>query len=429
MALKTNIDIRKMMVYQVFPRQYSKKHNFKAVTNDLDRIKNLGTDILYLLPIHPIGKLARKGTVGSPYAIYDYYKIHKDYGTLKDLEELINEAHKRDIKVMMDIVFNHMSKDSILTQSNPEWFLQNPDGTFRNRIGDWSDVADFDFNKKEVWEYLIDVLKYWAKYFDGFRCDVAPLLPLEFWKKARKEVEKVNPNIIWLTESVHLDFIKYVRSIGFDAFSDSEMYQVFDVCYDYDIDPVYRNFIETKKGLDKWLYELDRQEAVYPKNYIKLRCLENHDQDRISDKFDDVSSIIHITAFNFFLRGMPFVYAGQERLDTNRPNLFEYDLVNWDTGYNIEHLIKRLSLIHKDDLITKGTLYFMEKDKAILKYELGKELMIGYFNILGEDIEVNSYLKNGTYKNLVTNKDIVVEGGKIKLIDPVIIKTNLKNKL
>ena len=160
-----------------------KTHDFKGLIADLI-IKDLGIDIVYLLPIHPIGLKDRKGEVGSPYAIYDYYEIAKENGSLDDFKLLVDEVHKRGMKLMIDIVFNHTSRDSILTQKHPEWFYHKPDGSFANRVGDWSDITDFDFSNREVWDYLIDVLKYWAQYADGFRCDVAPLLPLDFWLEA-----------------------------------------------------------------------------------------------------------------------------------------------------------------------------------------------------------------------------------------------------
>jgi len=220
MAKQTDLNLRSKTFYQVFPRQHSQKQNFKGIIEDLDRIKNMGVDILYLLPIHPIGKKARKGTKGSPYSIIDYYKIDESLGSKEEFIELIEQAHQRNMKVMIDIVFNHTSRDSILTNQHPEWFYKNESGGFANRVGDWSDITDLDFNQRPVWDYLIGVLRYWAEIVDGFRCDVAPLLPIEFWIEARKEVEKINPYMIWLTESVHGSLIKYLRDRGFECSSD-----------------------------------------------------------------------------------------------------------------------------------------------------------------------------------------------------------------
>ncbi|MDX9691813.1 MAG: alpha-amylase family glycosyl hydrolase, partial [Acholeplasmataceae bacterium] len=169
MAKHTDINLRSYTFYQVFPRQYSIEGTFNKVLEDLNRIKSMGVDMLYFLPIHPIGKKARKGEEGSPYSIIDYYKISSDLGSLKDFQRLIESAHEKDMKVMIDIVFNHTSRDSILVKEHPEWFYKNEAGEFANRIGDWSDITDLDFRNREVWDYLIDVLVYWAKIVDGFR--------------------------------------------------------------------------------------------------------------------------------------------------------------------------------------------------------------------------------------------------------------------
>ena len=427
MAKNTNINWRKKMIYQIFPRQYSELANFEGVIKDLPRIKALGADIIYLLPFHVIGKKDRKGNVGSPYSIYDYYSIDPEYGTLEDLKTLVQRAHEKDMLVMMDIVINHTSRDSVLTKNHPDWFYKKEDGTFANRVGDWSDITDFDFSNRAVWDYLIEVLVYWAQIVDAFRCDVAPLIPLEFWQEAKQAVSKVNPNLFWVTESVHPGFIRYIRQLGYDAHSDSEMYQVFDACYDYDIDEYFRAYIEGTGSLETWLNEVERQETTYPKNYIKLRHLENHDQERIASYFQDFHQLVNLTALNFFLRGMPFIYAGQEFLNDNRPDLFEYDPIEWKTGFNISPIIKRLATIHEDELLTSGNLLFLQKEpNPVLKYENKTHAILGFFK-LGVPTEVKAPLKDGVYTNLVNDSNIVVKDGKIKLeLDPIIIKVGIE---
>jgi len=284
MARQTNTELRSYTFYQVFPRQHSKTQDFLGVIHDLDRIKSLGVDVLYVLPVHPIGEIARKGKEGSPYSIVDYFEIHPGLGTLQDFVNLIDVAHEKGMKVMMDIVFNHTSRDSKLVKEKPEWFYKNAKGEFANRIGDWSDITDLDFKHRGVWDYLIDILKYWASFVDGFRCDVAPLLPLAFWKEARSQIDPINPDLIWLSESVEPGFIKYLRDHGYGCSSDSEMYQVFDICYDYDIYSYMNEYLKDSKKLSRWLEEIARQEIIYPENYIKLRSFENHDQERLRSK-------------------------------------------------------------------------------------------------------------------------------------------------
>ena len=208
MAVDTEKTLRNQVLYSIYVRNYSEAGTFAAVQADLDRIKALGTDIIWLLPIHPTGEKHRKGTLGSPYAIRDYRAVNPEFGTLDDFRHLVDAIHDRGMKCIIDVVYNHTSPDSWLAEHHPEWFFHKPDGSLGNRFGDWWDVADLDYSHKELWEYQIETLKYWARLVDGFRCDVAPLVPLEFWKRAREEVAAVRPGCFWLCESVERGFVR-----------------------------------------------------------------------------------------------------------------------------------------------------------------------------------------------------------------------------
>lgn len=430
MAKHTKLSLRSYTFYQVFPRQHSKTQDFNGLINDLDRIQALGVDVLYLLPIHPIGQKARKGSKGSPYAIFDYYQVNDEYGTLKDFDLLVKEAHKRHLKVMIDIVINHTSRDSILTVEHPDWFYHDEKGNFANRVGDWSDITDLDYNNKDVWAYMIDMLKYWAKRVDGFRCDVAPLLPIDFWIKARRQINQLKPDFIWLSESVHPSFIKYLRDLGFDCSTDSEMYQAFDICYDYDIFDYMDRYLKDPNQLQLWLQEIYRQESVYPNNYVKLRSFENHDQERLYKKVRDDNHFKQMVALSFFLKGAAFIYAGEEHQACKRPDLFEDDLVAWNKKQSIEPLIKQLTTIKKDRLFQTANFHWHEHDKAaIFSYENKTQAMIGLFNLEhAKTIEVP--LKDGAYTNMLHSLPIIVKDQQVTNIDePVIIKTDKGNYL
>lgn len=424
MAKHTNISLRSYTFYQIFPRQYSKKANFEGVMEDLDRIKSMGVDMLYFLPIHPIGKKARKGTHGSPYSIVDYYAIHEDLGTIDDFKLLVKKAHEKDMKVMIDIVFNHTSRDSKLANDHPQWFYKNEKGDFANRIGDWSDITDLDFNQKEVWQYLIDNLIYWAKIVDGFRCDVAPLLPIEFWIEARKQVDQINPSCVWLTESVEYGFIKYLRDLGYDCSSDSQMYEAFDICYDYDIYHVMNEYLKDGKKLAKWLDEIERQEVIYPKNYIKLRSFENHDQQRLRSKVRDHNHFVQMITLQFFLKGPSFIYNGEEHSVDRYPSLFEKEPIPWNQKNSIEGLIKKLSHLKKRKIFIDGNFNIHHKvDVAVMSYNTQEQFICGIFN-LEEKHEVEVPLKDGVYSNYLSNDKIHVKNGKMILGNqPYIIMT------
>ena len=200
--------LRNQMIYQVFVRNYSEEGTFNALRKDLKRIKELGTDILYLMPIHPIGELNRKGTMGSPYAIKDYYGISPDLGTLDDFKLLIKETHELDMKLMIDVVFHHTAPDHVWVKEYPHFYVYKK-GKLANKVGDWSDIADFEFvNNPELISKLTDVLLYWTKLgVDGYRFDVASMIPKEFYEVAFPKVNEANPNTIYLAESVDSNFV------------------------------------------------------------------------------------------------------------------------------------------------------------------------------------------------------------------------------
>ena len=430
MAKQTNLNLRSATIYQVFPRQHSKKQNFEGVIDDLDRIKDMGVDIIYLLPFHPIGEKARKGVQGSPYSIVDFYQIHPELGTLDDLKKLVDEAHKRNMKVMMDIVINHTSRDSVLTKEHPEWFYKKADGGFANRVGDWSDITDLDYSNKDVWNYFIEVLKYWATIVDGYRCDVAPLLPIDFWVEARKKVEQVNPDLIWLTESVHPGFIKYIRDLGYDCSSDSQMYDAFDICYDYDIFDFMDDYLlKDSKHLSRWLEEIYRQEMIYPKNYIKLRNFENHDQKRLRSKVRDHNHFIQMLTMMFFIKGTSFVYAGMEHEIDHYPDLFENDLVPWNKDKSLETYVRLLANMKKDPIFIEGNFHLENSnDIAVFSYDYNDTYLLGIFNLENKN-NLEIALKDGIYKNELNQEDIIVKHGKIELNHkPIIIRTHRGQK-
>jgi cyclomaltodextrinase / maltogenic alpha-amylase / neopullulanase len=427
MAKQTSIELRSKTIYQVFPRQHSSTGDFKGVIKDLDRMHSLGVDILYFLPIHPIGQKARKGQVGSPYSIVDYYEIDSSLGTLEDFKQLVDEAHQRQMKVMIDIVINHTSRDSVLTKKHPDWFYKDQQGEFANRVGDWSDITDLDYRVLPVSDYMINMLVYWAKIVDGFRCDVAPLIPLEFWKKAREAVDKIKPDFIWLAESVHPGFIKYLRDAGHDCSSDSETFNVFDICYDYDIYDYMDDYLKNPHKLSRWLEAVMQQETIYPKNYVKCRSFENHDQERLRNKTRDQNHFIQMVSLMFFLKGTAFIYAGMEHSIAHKPNLFEQDFIPWNKQKTIEPIIKKLTSIKKQLIMSKGNFNLHhDKDCVVLSYQLDKKIMFGMFNL--ENIaQIKVPLLDGNYTNSFNQQKVIVKDHIIVLNEePIIIETNIQ---
>lgn len=182
-------------IYEVNLRQFSEEGNFEGFRKHLPQLKELGVGILWFMPIHPIGELNRKGSLGSYYSVKDYLAVNPEFGTLDDFKNLVNEIHSMGMYVIIDWVANHTSWDHPWTKSHPEFYNKDKDGNFIPPVDDWSDVIDLNYDKKELWREMINALKFWVTEcdIDGFRCDVAGMVPTEFWIEARKELDKIKP--------------------------------------------------------------------------------------------------------------------------------------------------------------------------------------------------------------------------------------------
>ena len=399
MAVNTNKTYRNQVLYSVFVRNYSEEGTFEALRRDLNRIRDLGVDIIWLMPIHPLGEKARKGSLGSPYAIRDYRAVNPEFGTLEDFKRLVEDIHSLGMKCIIDVVYNHTSPDSWLAEHHPQWFYHKEDGSFGNRVGDWTDIIDLDYSNPGLWDYQIETLKMWARIVDGFRCDVAPLVPLDFWLKARQAVEEVRPGCFWLAESVEPEFIRDMRARGLAAHSDSEMYQAFDACYDYDILTEFQGVFSGKVFLAAYAQAVDRQDGLYPANYIKLRYLENHDRPRGAHLIPDEKMLRNWTAFTFFQKGLTMLYAGQEVQASHTPSLFDKDLVRWDWSKDLTPLLRKLAEIKRDPIFTDSSysVTTLPRDILLAVHQHGEEKMVGVFSTRGESALANIRIPDGIY--------------------------------
>jgi len=425
MAINTKKEYRNQVMYSIFVRNYSEEGTFEAVRRDLDRIRDLGVDIIWLMPIHPIGEVARKGSVGSPYSISDYRAVNPELGTMEDFRRLAEDIHTKGMKVIIDVVYNHTSHDSWLAKNHPEWFYHKPDGSLGNRVGDWTDIIDLNYDQRGLWDYQIETLKMWAQIVDGFRCDVAPLIPLEFWKRARQEVEQVRPGCIWLAESVEPHFVIYNRSRGMIALSDSEIFQAFDISYDYDIFDIYREYLIGKRSLAEYAEAVNRQEGMYPENYVKLRFLENHDRPRARQTIRDNDALWNWTAFMYFQKGMPLLFNGQELGATHQPMLFEKDPVCREPEVDLTGLLRRLSAIRRDPLFADSVYEVKAAPRDILVAQHAKNgrRIVGVFSVRGESGLVEVALPNGTYENLLGGTVEIHDGYLATAGQPIIVKS------
>lgn len=419
MARNTETGLRNLVMYSMYVRSHSPAGTFRGAEADLDRIKALGVDIIWLLPVHPIGIKNRKGTLGSPYAIQDYRKVNPAYGSREDFVSFINEIHKRGMKCIIDVVYNHTSPDSWLAENHPEWFFRKADGSFGNRAGAWLDVIDLDYGRTALWDYQIDTLKFWAELVDGFRCDVASFIPLDFWLRAREDVAAVKRDCLWVAESVDPFFLFHARSLGMTALSDSEIFQAFDVSYEYDIFPWYRGYFEGKNTLAEYAEKINAQETMYPANYVKLRFLENHDQNRAKFLIPDEKALRNWTAFLYFQKGLTLIHAGQETANEYRPGLFEKDPVNWRIGADepgdLPSFMAALYRIKKNPVFTDSQYHVkaLPGGMALADHQGQGRKICGVFSLKGEAASVSVDAPDGVYTNLIDNGQFRVEDRKL----------------
>jgi glycosidase len=412
------MNLKNQMIYQVYVRNHTPEGTFKALLNDLDRIKALGTDIIHFLPIHPIGVKKRKGTLGSPYSISDYRSVNPEYGTIGDFRQLIETMHQKGLKVMIDVVYNHTSHDSVLIEKFPDSYLRNAAGEVIPKVEDWWDIADLIHNSEALQAELIDTLVYWVQLgVDGFRCDVASLIPLSFWRKAEIAVRAVNPDVIWLAETIDPHFAAQMKKQSALYETDSEMYEVFDIEYSYDIFMIQKEYYEGKRPLSDYVEAMKFQEFYLPINANKLRFLENHDQVRFMSYGLDPA--MH-TAMMFFLKGTALVYAGQEALNDHLPSLFDKDTIDL-SNKRITSLIQTLASIKKDPIFAEGSYEIQAIDECLVaSYKRGLRTLYGIFNTKAEVISID--LPDGTYENLIDGKTLEVIRGSIDWSEPVILE-------
>ena len=307
--------VRDGVIYQIYPRAFSPQGDFNGVTARLDDLKTLGVTILWLMPIHPIGQEKKKGSVGSPYAVRDYYAVNPDYGTREDLKRLITEAHRRGMKVIIDIVANHTSWDSVLMK-HPDFYKHDASGRITYPY-DWTDVAALNYGNRQLREYMTDMLKYWIREFDldGFRCDVAGEVPTDFWEHARAELEQIKPDIFMLAEAHKAEL----------------QVKAFDLDYSWPLHSALNSVLQGRARASDLRAAWEEEVKEWPRGALHMRFSDNHDERRAIARFGEPGTLA-ASAFIFTLDGLPLIYNGMEVGDTTEsgaPALFEKLPIFW----------------------------------------------------------------------------------------------------
>jgi glycosidase len=342
-------------LYEIFVRSFSADGSFAQVLSKLAYLKELGIKTIWLMPIHPIGYKGRKGTFGSPYAIKDYMAIDRHYGSAQDLRNLINAIHDHDMKIILDMVANHTALDHVWLKQNPNLFCKDKKGNPSRRISDWSDIVDLNYQHPETGKNILEVLKYWIQEFDvdGYRCDVAGMVPLDFWEHANRVLMDIKNDIFllaeWESSKLHVN--------------------AFNATYDWTLYLVLKEIFNKKRSACDCLEWVQQKTQLYPENALPLRFTENHDFPRTIETFGK-DSFYPFVALLFCLPGIPLLYAGQELGALSTPSLFEKEVLPWNnSNRKIFNFYKRLiSARKKYRALSCGSLHVLrhnQHDKVV----------------------------------------------------------------
>lgn len=322
------------IIYEVNVRQFTPEGTFKAFEEHLPRLKELGVDIVWLMPIHPIGELKRKGGLGSYYSIKDYTAVNPEFGDLNDFKSLVAKAHELDMYVILDWVANHTAWDHEWVTEHPEWYNRNEDGEIVSPY-DWTDVADLDFNNKDLYPVMLDEMKYWVEEadIDGFRCDVAGMVPVEFWNMARAELDKTKP-VFMLAEAEEPIHHEYA----------------FDMSYGWELHHIMNEIAQGKKNaiaLDEYFAKVD---TLYPHDAYRMYFITNHDENSWNGtEYERMGKAANTFALlTYTLPGMPLIYSGQEAALNERLAFFEKDTIKWG-DYELASFYQNLGKLRKEN--------------------------------------------------------------------------------
>lgn len=390
------------VIYEVNTRQFSKEGTFKQVTNQLSRIRSLGVDVIWLMPIHPIGEKNRKGKLGSYYAVKDYEAINPEFGTKEDFKQLVDSAHTLGMKVLIDWVANHSSPDNKWVKEHLDYYTKDSLGNAPiPTVGtDWDDVADLNYDNPELRKAMTSAMKYWVKEFDidGFRCDVAGMVPLDFWKENRKALDSIKP-VFMLAEG-----------------SEPELHEAFNMTYGW---PFKDSIIAIAKG-DKNFQSIDNyfnyRVSNFKPNDLIMYFTTNHDENSWNYTENEAfgNNADNYAVLTYVMGGMPLIYNGQEAGLNKRLEFFEKDPIVWGdykrAGFykQLNNLLKKQEVLWSDgetgkfEIIkaTKESFQFIRskngKMLAFLQNYSNKEQFVSRISLNGFDL---------TY-NMLTEKEI-----------------------
>ncbi|MDX2162712.1 MAG: alpha-amylase family glycosyl hydrolase [bacterium] len=327
---------RNAVLYQINTRQFTPEGTFRAAEAHLPRLKALGIDIVWLMPIHEIGQQNRKGTLGSPYAVRDYYSVNAEFGTLDDFRHFVEAAHALDMYVLIDWVANHTAWDNPLVTEHPEWYLRDWQGHFRpTPWWDWGDIIELDYEQESLRRYMTEAMVYWVREIgiDGYRCDVAGFVPTDFWNQVRRELDAIKPVFMlaeWESRDLHAE--------------------AFDMTYAWTWHDAVHALCMGKADVSALYVYHSWNERAYPADIMRMLFVSNHDKNAWDGTEYELfgPGVEAAVALSFVSEGMPLIYNGQEAGNARRLAFFEKDPITWQEHANAD-LFRRLITLKKQN--------------------------------------------------------------------------------
>ncbi len=338
----SNESLENAIIYEANIRQYSPEGTFAKFTEDIPKLKELGVKIIWVMPIYPISTTKSKGSLGSYYAISEYTKVNSEFGNLEDVKNLVDTAHKNGMYVILDWVANHTGWDHVWLKNHPEYYTKNEKGEITHTVGtDWTDVADLNYDNLEMRAEMLEDMKYWLKevHVDGFRCDVAGMVPVDFWENTVAELKKIKP-VFMLAEGWEPNLLE----------------NAFDMGYSWDTHHRMNAIAQGKETVRNWDERMAQIDTLYQKDDILMNFVTNHDENSwngtIKERMGDASEVM--LALSYCAPGMPLIYSGQEYDMNKRLLFFEKDTISKTKGKVWPLLVKLGGLKNNNKALNGG---------------------------------------------------------------------------
>ncbi len=390
--------VKNAVIYEINLRSISKDRSFKALEGQIPELKNLGITVISLMPIHPIGELNRRGILGSPYAIKDFYTVNTKFGTLEDFKSLVNTTHQQGLKIIINLVANQAAWDSQLLMEHPDWFVHNEEGAIVSPSFEQSDVAQIDYNKHELRKYMIAMMKFWIQEIgiDGFQCSAPELIPMDFWNITRNELDRIKP-VLMIAESRLPEY--HIKA--------------FDLTCSWNMNSTFENIIGCTVPASIINDSLNAEFLQFPKGSMHLRFKTAHDEN-----IEDASGIEEFNPqiaktsaiLSFTLPGVPVIYTNDKLENNKRKDQFD-------------KLYEDLCILHQNHPALRSGSYQKVQNSdssrlfSFIRFS-GKDSVLIVVNFANEKKEVDIHMPAGAsllWKDQFSGVSVKVKNSRLRI--------------